>query len=369
MIAEHIQLQTLARRYPRFFRLETLDTVPTREGREPILRFSLHDHETVGERPVPVLGLFAGVHGLEFIGVQILVHFLDFALRQTEWNHQFRDLLTKVRLVGIPIVNPCGLVHATRSNGHGVDLMRNAPVESPCPNWFIGGHRFSRLLPYYRGGDSLELESQLLLNTVREHCFSAPFSLTLDLHSGFGVRDFLWTPYAKQQGLPPTWEDYGRIAQVIESSLKYAKYDLAPQSRYYCTSGDLWDYLYDAHLADYPDRAGRFLPLTLEVGTWRVHQKIPADRLSDLELFQPGARPPFSPGGTSSHPFAEPVGSDYRQLAGPCLPYFRRGTIERGTASLARILLPSPVSLKSRMAAPRGVGCDQQTQDCSSHKP
>ncbi len=287
MISEHVQLQTLAKRYPRYFRLESLDSVPTRKGREPIQRFSLTDHEAENLEELPVLGLFAGVHGLEVIGVQILVHFLDFALKQTDWNEQFRDLLTKVRMVGIPIVNPAGLVHMTRSNGHGVDLMRNAPVESACPSVFIGGHRWSAWLPYFRGKQDLELESRLLLRLVQEQCFNAPFSITMDLHSGFGVRDCLWTPYAKQQGLPPTWEEYRRIAQLIDNSLKYAKYDFAPQSRYYCTNGDLWDYLYDRYLEQNPGEEGHFLPLTLEVGTWRFIKKSPLTGFRTWNYFNP----------------------------------------------------------------------------------
>ena len=59
---------------------------------------------------------------------------------------------------------------------------------------------------------------------------------------------------------------------------------IEPQSQQYLAHGDLWDHLYRSSLA----RAGSvFLPLTLEMGSWRWVSKYPRQILSRLGLFNP----------------------------------------------------------------------------------
>ena len=42
----------------------------------------------------------------------------------------------------MPLVNPVGMYKGYRSNGNGVDLMRNSPIESKEKVYpFVGGHR------------------------------------------------------------------------------------------------------------------------------------------------------------------------------------------------------------------------------------
>jgi hypothetical protein len=90
----------------------------------------------------------------------------------------------------------------TRSNGRGVDLMRNAPLDSNEKTiWLGGGHRISSLLPWYRGkaGDAMEIEAQSLCDYITNEVLPTPFSLILDCHSGFGFRNQIWFPYAKSR--------------------------------------------------------------------------------------------------------------------------------------------------------------------------
>jgi hypothetical protein len=54
-----------------------------------------------------------------------------------------------------------------------------------------------------------------------------------------------------------------------------------PQSRRYVTHGDLWDFL----AAEARERV--FLPLTLEMGSWRWIRKNPRQLLSRLGIFNP----------------------------------------------------------------------------------
>ena len=210
MILEHQILLTLSERYPRFFRLSNIAHIQTKTGIEPMMRFELFDERQKMDGK-PVFGLFAGVHGIEAIGVKILQFFIDHVLEQTSWNTQIIDMLGRVKIVGIPIVNPAGFVAGSRCNANGVDLMRNAPVESSESVPFLGGHRFSSLLPYFRGENGFEAENLQVLRLVETELLPAPFSFALDIHSGFGAEDFLWTPYAKKKGFPPQWEHFEKF--------------------------------------------------------------------------------------------------------------------------------------------------------------
>lgn len=286
MIAEHRDYETLALKHPQYFRLERRIDVSTRRGIEPQFLFHLHD-AAVEKESLPVLGLFAGVHGIEAIGVKILYNFVDHLLAQTRWNASVRQLLRRVKIVGIPIVNPAGFVAGTRSNGRGVDLMRNAPVES-LKQWpFIGGQRLTNWLPYFRGHGAFEDENKALISAIEEHLWKAPFSVSLDIHSGFGLEDFLWTPYAKEQGFPPTWDAYLALKDVLDQTLRHHVYRFEPQSINYCTSGDVWDFLYDSFLARERDGDRHFLPLTLEVGSWVWVKKSPSSALHLRSFFNP----------------------------------------------------------------------------------
>lgn len=284
MIPEFIEYEALARKYPQFFRLRRIIDVETRTGKEPLYAFELCD-SAVSESHIPVFGLFAGVHGIEAIGVKILHRFLDHLLEQTEWNENIRMLFRRVKLVGMPLVNPAGYVAGTRCNGNGVDLMRNAPVESGISVPFLGGQRVSHFLPYFRGNGQLESESSALAELVRRELFRAPFALSLDIHSGFGMEDFLWTPWAREKGYPPHWGEYTRFCEVLDTTLKHHVYRFEPQSVNYCTSGDLWDYLYDEKLSR--SEGSLFLPLTLEVGSWVWIKKSPRSAFNLRSFFNP----------------------------------------------------------------------------------
>jgi hypothetical protein len=298
MISELEHCEQLARLYPRFFRLQKLSEVEAATGPEPIYRFDLCDTERI-EPSAPVFGLFAGVHGIEAIGVKILLSFLDHILEQTSWNAAVRDLLARVRVTGIPIVNPFGFVAASRCNGNGVDLMRNAPVDSTEPTRLplVNGHRISPRLPYFRGEQGLELENLQVIRLVEEVLWASPFSYALDIHSGFGSEDFLWTPYARKKGVPPRWVDYQKISSLLDRTLPNHVYRFEPQSVHYCTHGDLWDYLFDWSVHGFPlgqttggtvvRQVRHFLPMTLEVGSWIWLKKSPSKAFSIRNFFNP----------------------------------------------------------------------------------
>jgi Zinc carboxypeptidase len=218
--------------------------------------------------------------------VQILYTFLDHILSQTIWNESIRVLLKSIRIVGIPIVNPVGYAARSRCNGNGVDLMRNAPVESNQAPFFLGGQRLSSLLPYFRGGAALESENLQLVKVIKRDLFAAPFSISLDIHSGFGLGDSLWTPWAKQKGNPPHWDQYVAFKQVLDSTLRQHVYKFEQQSESYCTHGDIWDLL-ASDFALQRTKESVYLPLTLEVGSWIWLKKAPTNAFRLGGLFNP----------------------------------------------------------------------------------
>ncbi|MBI2379163.1 MAG: zinc carboxypeptidase [Gammaproteobacteria bacterium] len=234
----------------------------------------------------PAIGYFGGVHGLERIGSRILLSFLHSLIARSRWDSALQELLSRVRLVFMPIVNPGGMWRNTRCNTRGVDLMRNAPQEAEGKVPFlVGGQRFSAWLPWYRGPAQapMEIESQAVAEVVRSELLSRPFSLALDCHSGFGLRDRLWFPYAGSgEPLAHLAEVYA-IKQLFDETYPHHNYLLEPQCHHYRAHGDLWDFLYRQALST----ANTFLPLTLEMGSWLWVKKNPRQLFSRLGIFNP----------------------------------------------------------------------------------
>jgi hypothetical protein len=264
-------------------RVEIVDRIAYKDREFPIYSIALGS-----TRPdVPVLAYFGGVHGLEKIGSEVILSYLQTIAHLLDWDEEFAARLEKSRLVFVPIVNPVGVYRGTRSNGNGVDLMRNAPVEGIGNTKLYSGHRLSPRLPWYRGDESqMEKEAQALCRVVHQHLFDAPISIAIDLHSGFGIHDRLWFPYAsRKQPLPSLAEAYAWKA-LFDRCYPNHFYKIEPMSQEYVISGDLWDYLYDDFLLR-REGQGLFLPLTLEMGSWLWLRKSPLHLFQRHGLFHP----------------------------------------------------------------------------------
>jgi hypothetical protein len=236
---------------------------------------------------VPAVGFFGGVHGLERIGTQVLLAFLDSLLHRMRWDSVLRAHLAAVRLIFMPIINPAGMWRTTRSNPHGVDLMRNAPVDAAEKVPFLlGGQRLSRRLPWFRGEKSapMEPENQAVCQVVREDLLNRRFSLALDCHSGFGLRDRIWFPYAHTTSPIRHLPEILALEELFRQTYPNHHYLFEPQSRNYLAHGDLWDHLY---LQVPENQSTIFLPLTLEMGSWLWVKKSPRQLFSRIGLFNP----------------------------------------------------------------------------------
>lgn len=228
----------------------------------------------------PVVGLIGGVHGLERIGSQVCMSLLGSFAELVLWDQGLRHSLEQMRVFFIPVVNPQGILHKTRSNPRGVDLMRNAPIEAENPPNWIGGHRKSNRWPWYRGveGEPMEVEAQALVDAVQREVMQSRLAITVDFHSGFGLQDQIWFPYAKTtKPYPGLWQAHA-FKDLFDKTYPYHFYRIEPQALNYTTHGDIWDYLYDAYLAKGPAK-GVYLPLCLEMGSWMWVKKNP------LQLF------------------------------------------------------------------------------------
>jgi hypothetical protein len=234
----------------------------------------------------PAVAFFGGVHGLERIGTRVVMAFLQSLVSRLDWDAGLHHRLENLRMVFMPLVNPGGMLRGTRANPRGVDLMRNAPVDArDTVPFLVGGQRLSAGLPWYRGrsGAPMEPESQALCNVAARELLPRSFSLALDCHSGFGMRDRLWFPHAHSRAPMEHLPELYALRGIFEQSNCHHPYIFEPQSRQYLAHGDLWDYL----CLKRRDKAGVFLPLTLEMGSWMWIRKNPRQLFSRHGIFNP----------------------------------------------------------------------------------
>lgn len=279
--AEHDTLAELLERGSAYWQVQTACEVTVRGRRFPVWTAALGS----ADPQAPAIGFFGGIHGLERIGTQLLLHYMRALLSRLAWDDLLAQQLQSVRLVFMPIVNPGGMWAATRANPNGVDLMRNAPhdAEDRVP-FLAGGQRLGPWLPWYCGrrGAPMEAESSALLRVVREQLASRPFSLALDCHSGYGFDDSIWFPYAKSRRLMPHLAEMYALKRMLEDAHPHHGYSFEPQSRQYLLHGDLWDHAYEAAPAGHV-----FLPMTLELGSWLWIRKNPRQLFSREGIFNP----------------------------------------------------------------------------------
>ncbi|MBX3018018.1 MAG: DUF2817 domain-containing protein [Bdellovibrionaceae bacterium] len=236
----------------------------------------------------PTLLLNGGAHGLERIGSQVVLAFLTSFGEMILWDRLLREALKNIRIIFLPILNPLGVLDRRRANPNGVDLMRNSPLDSHEAAFLLGGHRISPRLPWYRGesAERLEPETQALLNLMESHMLEAPRLITMDFHSGFGVKDQIWFPWAgKKEPFPNLAEMYA-LKEAFERTHPHHVYRIEPQSLNYLTQGDIWDHFYIKHRTLHEGR-GVYLPLTMEMGSWAWVKKNPLQLMSVLGPYNP----------------------------------------------------------------------------------
>lgn len=288
----------LEKRLPELVELESLIAKMGDKGRVKVIAeipfedqvFPIYAIEIGCEDPTtPCFAMVGGVHGLERIGSLVVNSTLQTVLELLSWDQTLKERLKHSRLLFVPILNPVGMYRRSRSNGNNVDLMRNAPVFSEEATRFLyGGHRVSPKIPFYRGAlaNGMEKENQALTDLLVERLLPADVSICLDVHSGFGSTDRLWFPYASTKKPFPYYVEAYAFRELLNKTYPHHVYSVEPQSIQYTTHGDLWDYLYDIHLQK---KQGKqfFMPLTLELGSWKWVRKNPRQIFDVIGVFNP----------------------------------------------------------------------------------
>jgi hypothetical protein len=249
--------------------------------------FSVDSFSIGAQKPeAPVVFLIGGVHGIERIGADLCMSLLQSTIQKLVWDQAFRNLTEKIRLVFIPLLNPAGYYFFMRCNANGVDLMRNAPVdaEEKVP-FLLGGHRYSKLLPWYRGHDTqVEIENQVLFQKFLSECGKSQCVVSVDFHSGFGFKDRLWFPFSKTKVPFAHLPEMHSFSDLFLQTYPYHIYKIEPQSHGYLLHGDVWDYLYQQFKQN---NSSVYLPLTLEMGSWTWVKKNPLQIITKHGLFNP----------------------------------------------------------------------------------
>lgn len=281
-IPELLRLEKLIHRHQDRISLNTEHEVTVDQLSLPLYSITLGQQD----RPVPTLFILAGVHGIERIGSQVSLALLHTLLERLQWDGALQGMLESMQIVFVPILNPGGMYLNTRSNPNGVDLNRNSPVQSEEPvSLLVGGQRISKHLPWFRGksGAPMEAENRALERLIERCMANRPFALALDIHSGFGLHDQIWFPYAYRREPMQDIHQYMALKLLWDRTYPNHRYVFEPQSANYLTHGDLWDYFY-LKLHRQP---GIFLPLTLEMGSWSWIRKRPRQLFSYSGLFNP----------------------------------------------------------------------------------
>ncbi|MBB5319747.1 M14 family zinc carboxypeptidase [Marinobacter oulmenensis] len=282
-LPEMIELERLLAEAPARVTSSVVSRIPLKDLELPIYRVDIGSPNA----DAPVVLMVGGVHGLERIGSQVVVAWLASFLARLGWDDGLGQLLERVHITLLPILNPGGMYLNQRANPNGVDLMRNAPITAQDRSTFLlGGQRFSPRLPWYIGDpeQGMEAENRALESVIRDVLPGRPFSLALDCHSGFGWQDQIWFPYAYRRRPMRRIGSVMALKLIWEQAYPNHTYQFEPQSAHYLTHGDLWDYFYKQMNRT---SQGVFLPLTLEMGSWRWIRKRPRQLLRLQGFFNP----------------------------------------------------------------------------------
>lgn len=263
--------------------LETLATIIHHDEHFPIYSFSIGSKEP----DAPVLFVTGGVHGIERIGAQLAWSLLKTTIDRLVWDKAHQELFQNIRLVIIPLVNPVGYKKFKRSNGNNVDLMRNAPVKAVDPVPFlVGGQRMTPVLPWFQGKISdMEEENKAVEKKFFEVALKSRTVISVDFHSGFGMRDRIWFPFSYTKMPFEQLPEMHAFSRLFEETYPFHIYQVEPQSKSYLISGDLWDHFYLELKKRNPSSV--YLPLTLEMGSWSWVKKNPWQLFSREGIFNP----------------------------------------------------------------------------------
>ncbi len=126
----------------------------------------------------------------------------------------------------------------------------------------------------------MEAETLALCEFVRRKVTCASASILVDVHSGFGLVDRLWFPWARTRRPIPQLAEVFALANLVDATLPNHVYRIEPQAQSYTAPGDVWDHLYDEQRRLRETQP--FFPFTLELGSWMWIEKHPRQLVRQL---------------------------------------------------------------------------------------
>ena len=176
--------------------------------------------------------------------------------------------MTRARVVFIPAPNPGGLAKRSRYNSRGVDLARNAPVDSPGPTpWLFGGHRLAPWLPGFRGksGEPMQAEAHALVEFVLAQSSLRRRLVAVECESRAGRGDLLWFPHRHSSEPMPWLPLMMRLKNLLDAEMPAQAPSMAPRWLEGLAHGAMWDHVLlrarPLHIEE-----GRLALLTLSMG-------------------------------------------------------------------------------------------------------
>jgi predicted deacylase len=282
-VPEYLELDKIISQNQDVIEVELLAEIPVNNIQLPIPMLTIGSPQT----SQTTFFISAAIHGVERIGTQALLAWLQSLLQRYRWDGLWRSQFeTDVALVILPMVNPAGMYLNTRANANGIDINRHAPIEAEDPVPFLlGGQRFSKKLPWYRGkqGGAVQTEFAVLEQVIERITSKDKPVIALDIHSGFGFKDQLWIPYAFRRQPISDVPVYMALKILWERNYPNHNYLFEPQSTAYLSHGDVWDYFH----RQCQEQGRTLLPITLEMGSWNWVKKRPIQLLSFSGLFHP----------------------------------------------------------------------------------
>lgn len=286
MIKELVHLNEMIEKS--IFYKELIDFKPLSEVNFKNNTYPIYSYTIGSPNPeAPVLFITGGIHGLEQIGAQLAWSLLKTTIDRLQWDKSIQQHFQNIRLVCIPLVNPVGYFNNTRSNGNGVDLMRNSPIRAvEKTNFLVSGQSYSAKWPWYHGKiNQLETENENLKNEFLQQTNKSKCVISIDFHSGFGLKDRLWFPFSYTKNPFPHLAEMYALKHLFEQSHPYHIYKIEPQANSYLINGDIWDYLYLEFKKTNPNSC--YIPLTLEMGSWNWVKKNPFQIFLKNGIFNP----------------------------------------------------------------------------------
>jgi carboxypeptidase T len=211
--------------------IATVETIGKSYLQRPIevIRISSSDKD------VPRVLFVGGIHGLEKVGVEMVIRLMDRLLEGHGTDQRITTMLEQRQVWLVPVLNPDGYATSRRKNARGVDLNRNFAVGFSSP----GSASRWRLWPFYAGPSPY---SEPETRAIKDLTARVPFSIALSFHSFGGLINF---PYGHTRTPAKDNKLFRAISQEMRKRQPHEKYAARQLSWLYKPKGSLEDDLYE----------------------------------------------------------------------------------------------------------------------------